>query len=184
MVENHGALLLRCLNKNEHNFPCFIFPAFRHLYNNLRETTALAYRSETFALALERIKKLKCERVFKTLLPSEAWSTKYKRTFTRLLVFEAFLKLELEKQKNGFYPQTAPSWLPVDPFTGKKLHYCKDDIFIVERIYNPASGSYDLIPSGVDAVAIWSEGEDRQNNYGMGAHERYGRDDIRAMIKL
>ena len=184
IVENCGVLLLYCLNRNEHDFPRFIFPAFRHLFSNLRETVACAYRANTFVQALKRIEKLERRSVFKTLLPTEDWSAGFKREFTRLLVFETLLKLELEKRKKGFYPAEAPAWLPPDPFTGKKLHYCKGEISIIERVYNPGSDAYDRIARDVKAIAIWSEGENCQDDFGIGNHEKYGCDDIRAMILL
>ena len=184
MVENHGAMLLYFLNQNEYNFPNLIFPAFRHLYSTLRGTAALSYRTDTFDLARKRMEKLEKKNIFPALLPGKDWSTKFQRTFTRLLVFETFLKLELEKQAKGSYPAQAPSWLPPDPFTGRQLHYCKGEVFISEPVFDSKSGSYKLVPDIVDAVAIWSAGEDGLNCCGLGRHERDFYDDIRAMIRL
>ena len=109
---------------------------------------------------------------------------RYTELDTMYLLLETLLKLELEKRKQGFYPATAPEWLPVDPFSGKKFHYIKGKIPVFERIYNPQTRFFDRVRCEAEAVAVWSEGCNGKNDDGIGKHEKHGHDDIRAMIRL
>ncbi|MBO5680283.1 MAG: hypothetical protein J6T08_01085, partial [Lentisphaeria bacterium] len=109
---------------------------------------------------------------------------RYTELDTMYLLLETLLKLELEKRKQGFYPATAPEWLPVDPFSGKKFHYIKGKIPVFERIYNPKTRLFDRVRCEAESVAVWSEGCNGKNDDGIGKHEKYGHDDIRAMIRL
>ena len=103
---------------------------------------------------------------------------------TQYLVLESLLKLELEKRRCGFYPDTPPVWLATDPFTGQKLHYKKGCIPIFEKVYNSQNSHFNTSRRTVKAVAIWSEGVNKKNDKGLYSPKKNECDDIRAMIRL
>ena len=181
-------MLLSCLKKEfiypEYAFPRFIFPPFRYMYGTLLETTAFSYRAETFARIAGNLEMTAGEKMFKTILPSETWTTAYKEASTWLLVLETLLRLELEKRKNGSYPEQTPSWFPADPFGASRLRYLNGNMTVVERVYNTRTGLFDRVDRTVRAVCVWSIGANGTDEKGIDFYDKYGRDDIRAMVRL
>ena len=108
----------------------------------------------------------------------------YTESDTMYLLLETLLRLELEKRKQGFYPETAPKWLPVDPFTGRKFHYKKGDMPVFEKVYDPRMNLFRTTRRTVKAVAVWSEGANRKNDQGLRSYRESGSDDLCAMIRL
>ena len=183
MIATHGAMFSTCLNHQEEKFPVFVFPPFKHIYNQLRKAVTLSYRGESFDSVRKKITESAGKNLFKTLLPGLSWSDSFKETATRLLVLEAILRLELEKIETGSYPDSAPAWLPPDPYTGNKLHYRKGKIPFYETTYLEQENRRTSLLRRVKGVAVWSEGEFK-NDEGIGFNEKPGCDDIRAMIRL
>ena len=109
------------------------------------------------------------------------WYTDLK---ARCIILETLLKLALEKQRSGSYPDKAPEWLPSDPFTGRKLHYKKGDMPITEYVYAPVPGVFRPSNRTVKAVAVWSEGINAEDDRGLYSRKRNGPDDLRTMIRL
>ena len=85
-------------------------------------------------------------------------SARYTELATKNLVLETLLKLELEKRKKGFYPDTTPDWFPSDPFSGKKLRYSKGKIALTECIYDPRTASCVKTVRNKNAICISSAG--------------------------
>ena len=108
----------------------------------------------------------------------------YTELNTWYLLLETLLKLELEKRRTGIYPDTAPEWLPIDPFTGKKLHYRKGNFPVWGSGYDSRTGHFKSIRRTVKAVAIWSEGRNGVNDWNRKDHKKNKSDDICVMIRL
>ncbi len=109
---------------------------------------------------------------------------RYTELKTMYLLLETLLKLELEKRKIGGYPESAPEWLPLDPFTGRKFHYKKGDMPILEAVHDPKTNQLRTVQRTVKAVALWSEGVNRKNDQGLKSRRKNNWDDIRVMIRL
>ena len=116
-----------------------------------------------------------------SLKKKERWYSELK---ARFLLLETMLKLEQEKRKIGGYPESAPEWLPLDPFTGRKFHYKKGDMPILEAVHDPKTNQFRTVQRTVKAVALWSEGVNRKNDQGLTSRRKSNWDDIRVMIRL
>ena len=140
----------------------FVFPPLKYFLNQVHIELAASFQFVPYAIAAENQKNNKSRYKIPQLLNFQLTARRFKSAALRLQLLETLLKLELEKQRNGSYPDKAPEWLPVDPYTGQKLHYQKGFFEITEFVYDPESKYMERQPRRSNAVAIWSSGPEKQ----------------------
>ena len=155
-----------------------LFPPLQYCCSRRRIALASSSQADFFAEAAINFKKLKTKHQLPPPPKFSLYQERLERASLRFLLIETLLKLELEKRRTGVYPETAPQWLPIDPFTGKKLHYRKGVLETSEYAYNFRKNCIERELQQTNAVAIWSSGPEQESSLSKNT------DVLKALIRL